>query len=375
MIMPMRIALLGMLALLAACGPLPRGAGLQREVLAVSGEEGVPPEFAVEAVIRENLPVFADWPAVGEEALSWIQRVDQPNTRILAPGDRISVTIWSTEENGLLTRNGERFTSLPEMQVSSSGSVFLPYIGTIRVSGMAPETARARIEEQYLSVTPSAQVQLEMVEGRANTVSLVSGVRAPGTYPMPDRDFTVMNLIALGGGIPAEFENPQIRLQRGTRLYGTSVQRLLDNPTLDTTLEGGDKVFVEEDERYFLSLGSAGSESLHPFPKAHVTALDALSIIGGVDDDRANPEGILVLRTYPASAVRPDRSGPDHERTVFTIDLTTADGLFSAGQFAIRPGDLVYVTESPLSNAQSIMNVLGAGLGIGRQVQIIATTN
>ncbi|WP_245544345.1 polysaccharide biosynthesis/export family protein [Oceanicola granulosus] len=373
--MPMRIALLGMLALLAACGPLPRGAGLQREVLAVSGEEGVPPEFAVEAVIRENLPVFADWPAVGEEALSWIQRVDQPNTRILAPGDRISVTIWSTEENGLLTRNGERFTSLPEMQVSSSGSVFLPYIGTIRVSGMAPETARARIEEQYLSVTPSAQVQLEMVEGRANTVSLVSGVRAPGTYPMPDRDFTVMNLIALGGGIPAEFENPQIRLQRGTRLYGTSVQRLLDNPTLDTTLEGGDKVFVEEDERYFLSLGSAGSESLHPFPKAHVTALDALSIIGGVDDDRANPEGILVLRTYPASAVRPDRSGPDHERTVFTIDLTTADGLFSAGQFAIRPGDLVYVTESPLSNAQSIMNVLGAGLGIGRQVQIIATTN
>jgi len=360
------LALLG-LAALSACTTLPRGAGLQREVLAVgrdvrSGE--TLPEFAVEPITGETLAVYAAWPSVGEDGLSWITRVDQPDNRIISAGDTLSITIWSTEDNGLLTQDGQRFVTLPDMQVSASGSVFLPYIGTVPVTGMAPETARARIEERYLSVTPSAQVQLGMAEGRSNTVSLVSGVARPGSYPLPDQDFTVMGLIADGGGVAGGFENPQVRLQRGGRLFGTSVGRLLDEPALDTTLTGGDKVYVEEDERTFLSLGAAGSEAIHRFPKDHVTALDALSIIGGVEDNRADARGILILRQYPAGAVTPDRSGPDHPRTVFTVNLTTADGLFSAGRFRIRPGDLVYVTESPLTSARTIVGVLGASLGV-----------
>ncbi|QQA45086.1 polysaccharide biosynthesis/export family protein [Pelagovum pacificum] len=370
-----RIVLLGLMTLLAACESAPRGAGLQREVLAASGEtteDGtVIPEFAVEQVTRDTVAAFASWPAVGENRLGWLNRVDQPNTRIIAPGDLVSVTIWSTEDNGLLTAVGERFVTLPEMRVSSSGTVFLPYIGTIRIAGMAPETARARIEEQYFVVTPSAQVQLSMAEGRANTVSLVSGVSRPGSYPLPDQDYTVMNLIADGGGVPPGTNNPQIRLQRGSDIYGTSVSRLLDSPSLDTTLRGGDKVYVEEDDRYFLSLGAAGREALHDFPKDVVTATDALSIIGGVQENRADARGILVLRHYPAEAVRTDRTGPSHTRTVFTIDLTSADGLFSAGQFQIRPGDLVYVTESPLISTSSIFDIFGTAIGVARNTDLL----
>ncbi len=358
---------LALVASLSACTTLPRGAGLQSEILGVSHALGMAdetPDFAVETVTRDNLAAFAAWPRVGEDRLSWIERVDQPNNRIIAPGDLLSITIWSTEDNGLLTTAGQRFVNLPEMRVSASGTVFLPYIGTLRVAGMAPETARARIEDQYLIVTPSAQVQLEMQEGRQNTVSLVSGVLRPGSYPLPDRDFTVMALIAEGGGIAANLDNPQVRLQRGDRLFGISVDRLLDTPRLDTTLRGGDKVFVEEDERYFLSLGAAGSESLHPFPKDHVTALDAMSIIGGLNDSSADPQGILILRRYAPADVRPDGTGPRHERTVFTIDLTSADGLFSAGQFHIQSGDLVYASESPLTSARTIIGVLATSLGV-----------
>lgn len=361
------LALLGLPLLLAACDSLPRGAGLTREVLAVSDEVAsgeALPEFAVEPVTRDSLAVYAAWPAVNESTLGWITRVDQPDTRIIARGDKLTVTIWSTEDNGLLTANGQRYVTLPEMQVSASGDIFLPYIGSVRVAGMAPETARARIEERYLSVTPSAQVQLQMAEGRANTVSLVSGVSRPGTYPLPDRDFTVMGLIAEGGGVANGLTNPQIRLARGGHLYGTSVARLLDQPALDTTLVGGDKIHVEEDDRYFLSLGAAGREAIHPFPKDIVTAVDALSIIGGVADARADARGILVLRHYPEAAVTLDLSGPNHARTVFTIDLTSADGLFSAGQFRIRPGDLIYVTESPISSARTIVGIMGGTLGL-----------
>lgn len=59
------------------------------------------------------------------------------------------------------------------------------------------------------------------------------------------------------------------------------------------------------------------------------------------------------------AAVTPDRSGPDQPRTVFTLDLTSADGLFSAGQFLIQPDDLIYVSESPVTAAHSILSILG----------------
>lgn len=365
------IVLTTLALLLAGCDSLPRGAGLQSEVLAQRHDrgQGEIPDFAVEPVTRDRLALYAGWPAPNEEPMRWIERVDQPDTRIIAPGDTVAVTIWTTEENGLLTIPGQRFVTLPEIRVSSSGEIFLPYVGDMRVSGMSPERARTAIEEQYLDVSPSAQVQLSMTEGRQNTVSLVGGVRTPGSYPLPDRDYTVMDLISAGGGVAAPLQNPQIRLQRDGEIYGTSVNRLMEHPRLDTTLVGGDKIYVEADDRTFLSLGAAGSEAVHPFPEDEVTALEALSLIGGVAENRADAEGILILRRYPVAMVGPE--GPTHPRTVFTIDLTSADGLFSAGQFLIHPGDLVYVTESPVTAAQTIFGLIGSSFGLARQVSVV----
>jgi polysaccharide export outer membrane protein len=350
---------------------LPRGAGLQSEVLAVArNDDGTQaaPDFAVETVTRANLATFVHWPDIVTTSLPWIGRVDQPNTRTITDGDTLSITIWNTEENGLLTAPGQRFVTLPDMRVSPSGTVFLPYIGAQRVRGMAPERARAFIEEKYVDVTPSAQVQLELIEGRARAVSLIGGVRAPGSYTLPDNDFTLLQLLADGGGIDGSLGNPQVRLHRSGRIFGISAARLLDRPDLDTTLQGGDKVYIEPDSRQFLSLGAAGTEAVHPFPEDHVTAREALSIIGGVADTRANAQGILILRRYRVADVTADRSGPDHPRTVFTLDLTSADGLFSADQFELQSGDLVYVTESPVTAVQSIFSLIGGSLSLSNQL-------
>lgn len=352
---------------LTACDLIPRGAGLQSEVLAAErNEDGeAVTQFAVEPVTQENLATFIRWPAADPSHYHWINRVDQPNNRIIRAGDSIDVTVWTTEaDGGLLTSPGQRSVEMSDLRVSSSGSVFLPYVGNIRVAGNSPERARERIEEEYSESLPSVQIQLSLTEGTQQTVSLVSGVSGPGTYPLPDNDFTILQLLAEGGGIATTLANPQVRLQRNGRIYGVSAARLLDEPRLNTTLTGGDRVYVESDERTFLSLGAAGTEAVHTFHQDHVTALEALSIIGGVSEDRADAKGVLILRRYPTSAVTHDRSGPDHPRTVFTIDLTAADGLFSAGQFEIQPNDLIYVSESPVTAAQSIFSIFGATIGL-----------
>jgi polysaccharide export outer membrane protein len=361
----LRIGLLCATIFLTACGNLPRGAGLQNEVLKVKqDEEYIADSFAVAEVTRAMLPVYAEWPRVNDYHYSWIKRQKQPANRIIAPGDTVSVVIWANEENGLLTSGAERSVAMPDLRVSSGGRIFLPYIDEVKISGMSPEHAREVIQEKYETVTPAAQVQLSLVEGRAREVSLVGGVGSPGTFPLPDQDYTVLSLLSAGGGVDDGLENPQIRLHRSGKIYGTSVSRLYDTPSLDTTLRGGDKVIVQGDSRYFLSLGATGTEARHVFPKDHLTAIEAMSIIGGVSDSRADPKGILVLRQYPAKYVDPLKAGPPNARMVFTIDLTTADGLFSAGQFRIQPGDLVYGTESPVTQARTIFGLIGSAFGV-----------
>lgn len=355
---------------LAGCN-LPRGAAFESEILRGGAEDGAEDgtarDFAVEPVTREALPRIAAWPHAGVEQLGWIGHQDGPPNRIIAAGDVLALTLWSAEENSLLTQPGQRATTMQGVTVSSTGEVFMPYLGNIKVAGMSPDRARETIETRFVEIAPSAQVQLEVVESRGSLVSLVGGVTRPGSYPMRDQSYTVLSLIAEGGGVPPDLINPQIRLIRGDAIYGTSVERLFEDPAYDTTLRGGDKVIVEPDDRYFLSLGAAGTESLHPFPRDELSALEAVSIMGGVADARGNPRGILVLRDYPASEVRTDGSGPSHERVVFTLDLTSADGLFSAGEFRIQPGDLVYATESPVTTAQTIFSVLGGSLSVVRQ--------
>jgi polysaccharide biosynthesis/export protein len=136
------------------------------------------------------------------------------------------------------------------------------------------------------------------------------------------------------------------------------------NPSMDTTLRGGDKVIVREDSRSFLALGAAGSEKTHFFEKDRISALDAMAMMGGVSDTRGNPSGILVLRRYASKAVRNDGKGPSNTRAVFVLDLTSADGLFSAGEFEINPNDVVLATESPVNSVQTVFRLIGSAFAI-----------
>jgi polysaccharide export outer membrane protein len=56
---------------------------------------------------------------------------------------------------------------------------------------------------------------------------------------------------------------------------------------------------------------------------------------------------------------------------VFTIDLTTADGLFSARQFEVQSGDLVYVAESPLTAANSVVGIIASAFSAWRQADLV----
>ncbi len=345
-----------------ACGSLPRGAAIQAEV--VKGADQPEADFAVYLVSKAFLPSVSEWPRTGEHHYSWLSHSHGSDAQIIRSGDTLNVVIWDSAENSLLLAPGERSTNLSNLRVSETGSIFVPYVGKVRVADRTPDSARMLLQRQLETVAPGAQVQLSMAEGRTNSVDMVGGVRTPGNLAMPDQNFSVLAAISAAGGANAGLTNPQVKLIRGHKTYRTSLNRLFNNPKLDTRLRGGDRLIIEKDARYFLSLGAAGSESQFDFNRDTVSALDALSIIGGVNDARANPKGVLILREYPASALTSGQRGPRQQRVVFTIDLTTSDGLFSARNFDINSGDLVLATESPVSSAHVIVGLVGSAFGL-----------
>lgn len=360
------LAVLAAIALLSGCD-LPQGTGREDQILSGSGDPDSP--FAVEPVTRDSLPYIRQWPLRGTSTGSgWIGNSRGPSGQIIAAGDRLDVMIWDNEESSLLKNPDQKAVPLEGLVVSQSGTIFLPYISEIYVAKMTPEQARQAIQDKLVSIAPSVQVQLVQSSGKQNSVDVVSGVTKPGAYALMDRNTTVLSVLAESGGVSSAIENPQVRLVRDGRLYGISFSRLLATPSMDTTLHGGDKIYVEDDQRHFLAIGASGARARVQFPDDRLNALDAIGLSGGLDSTRANPAAIFILRTYSAKDVRPDQSGPPKQDVIFTFDLTKGDGLFSAGQFEVENDDVVVVSESPVTAARTITALLAGLLAVNAAV-------
>lgn len=361
-----------MLAVAASGCALPRGAAMQSEILKNASDKT--PEFSHYPVDSKLLAELPNWPAGKAAAAkrSWIKGGSGGAGQVLAAGDTVTLAIWEGGQNKLLTSEGAPTTQIAPTTVSNSGQIFVPYVGAVKVSGLSVEAAREKVQQSVTALIPEAQVQLAATPGKGNAVSLIGGVSNPGTIPLIDRSLTVLGAISEAGGVQGSIENPQLRLYRGGKVYETSLARVLDDPALDAGLRPGDKLMVLKDDRSFLALGASGVEKIIPFPKDHVNALEAVTLAGGINDIRANPKGVLILREYPASAVRADAAqGPQNARVVFSMDLTTSEGLFSAQNFEVQSNDLVLATESALVNTRTILGLFGSTLGLARTADSI----
>lgn len=354
----------------SACS-LPRGAAIQSEVLDEQADEN--PTFQVVEVTRTTIPEILSWPASGWHGhYHWPNTASGSNSSLIRTGDQINVTIWDSQENSLLTNPGERFTKIEGMEVDTNGSIFLPYINKVGVRGLTPAGARSKIQQRLEPIVPSAQVQVSLQQGRDHSIDVVGGVNKPGSYPMPSRNYKVLNLLADAGGIPTDMRNPRVRLLRGSETYEISSEKLFADGSKNALLRPRDTLVIEEDDSSFVAFGASGKEDLIYFPKDDVSTLEALSLMGGLRDGRADPQGVLVLREYSTADLSASNSGPDLQQVVFTFDLTNADGLFAARKFRINPDDTVLATESPIANLRTVLELIGAVVGVSAQTANLA---
>lgn len=361
----MRVLPFALMFVLSACA-LPRGAATQNEL--TNEDSAAVAQVSVVQVSRDKLPEIRLWSKGVGDATRW-PKGKSTGRRGIAPHDTVDIVVWDNDSNSLLATTGQKSVTLDKVHVSPGGQIFLPYVGAVRIAGMTAESARLKVQEAFETIVPSAQVQLKWNFGSRNSVDLVSGVRSPGTYPMGFDTLTVLDALSIGGGVSEGLRNPRVRLQRGSKSYSISLSHLYDAPNHNIALLGNDKLFIEDDRRAFVALGAQSSEKLVNFEKDSVSALEAVSIAGGLSPNRADAKGLLVLRSFPKYATQRRSYTPEFSRVVFVFDLTSGDGLFSAQEFQILPGDVVYASESPLVRWNTPLQLLNRLLSITRNVQ------
>jgi polysaccharide export outer membrane protein len=113
---------------------------------------------------------------------------------ILGPGDLIDVTVFE------LMAPGTPYVA--HQRISQSGQMTFPYIGGVKAAGLTTrgleEKLADMLEPDYIQ---SPQVSVFVSEYRNLNVAVLNGVYRPALYPMTKQDMSLLELVALSGGV------------------------------------------------------------------------------------------------------------------------------------------------------------------------------
>lgn len=113
---------------------------------------------------------------------------------ILGPGDLVDVTVFELMAPGV--------PYVTRLRISQSGQISFPYIGAVRCVGLTTRGLEEKLADllspDYLA---NPQISVFVSEYRNLNVSVLNGVARPGLYPMTKQDMSLLELVAMSGGV------------------------------------------------------------------------------------------------------------------------------------------------------------------------------
>lgn len=146
------------------------------------------------------------------------------DARFVQPGDKIRVHLWQDPELS------------GEFAVDESGYVSLPLVGLRRVIGRPGDEVKRQLVEEFGRQLRNQAAQITILR----RVRVLGAVGQPGLY-FADGTMTLGDVVAEAGGVDPEGDEDDIRVQRGSRVFRTS----LDRGLAEFPVESGDVVTVQ----------------------------------------------------------------------------------------------------------------------------------
>ncbi len=303
------------------------------------------------SVIAYRTPALVDQTRTTTSSLSAGAKV------AVAPGDVLRVRIFEAYEGNIFPTIQRPGADLGAQRVGEDGTITVPYVGTVRVAGLDLNQIEQRIAAQVASKAQDPQVIVEFAADRTHTVMISGDVKSPGRMSILEGLRTVVDVVNRAGGLTGGKDGmaPASQFEVVVRRNGQVILTAQYSDLLagaDIPVQKGDEIIVRPNSQVYTVLGAVHKAGNVEIMKTNLTLLEALGNVGGLSDERANKTGVFVFRLGEV------KSDPAARARVFKLDLNQPVSIFVAQQFAVKPGDVVYVTNAPLHEYNKVLTAI-----------------
>lgn len=285
----------------------------------------------------------------------------------LGRGDVVQISVFEAPPAVLLASSrsagaadlslggGSGILNLPDQMVGSSGTVTVPFAGQIQVSGKTTAAVEQIIRSRLSKIANKPQVVVRLTQNQTNGVTVVADGRSV-RLPLTPKGERLLDVVPLAGDGKA-VKHTSVNLTRNGITRSVSLKELARNARNNVYLRNGDVVTVAQNPYRVTILGATNSNAALDFGDDGMTVAEAIGRVAGLNDYRADPGGVYVLRQNGGVS-----SDGLNKPTVYRLDLRKAGSMVLTQQFRLQDKDMVYVSNAPSIRLQKILGLFNASL-------------
>jgi len=270
--------------------------------------------------------------ALPPELLSYV-----PEPYRIGAGDTLYITVWDHPE--LTSPAGPQQQTLANGRlVRSDGTLFYPYVGELKVSGLTIEELRKAISSKLARYVEQPQVDVNIIGYGSQRITL------QGAFVKTDPQSITAIPVTLAQALGAATINTEqadlssLVLTRDGHDYRIDLDALGQNKsvTQDIYLKPGDRLYLPYNDRHEVYvIGEVNRPMPLAFKTTDLTLTQALGRAGGLNPTTSKGKAVYVIRGI---------ENLDQARgTVYQLDARSPDAFILADQFKVKPGDVVFV--------------------------------
>jgi polysaccharide export outer membrane protein len=274
--------------------------------------------------------------------------------------DVLSIVVWDHPNlTNPIINDGVHASKSVQTNISTSvgitvdhnGNIFYPYIGEINVLGLTIPEVRALITKKLGIFLRNPQINVLVNEFNSQKIAVVGTVVTPKVISITNTPLTVLNAITLTGGPIRCGVNQSnnvnetecsdltsVTVKRGNKIVNVDLTSLESpNGTSENwILMDGDVVNVPSNiKSQVFVIGAINAPGPYNIPNGILSLRDVIGVAKGFSN-QSLPDYTYIIRDF------------NGEPEVYSINLRSPDSLLLAGQFNLKPKDIVYASKSKL---------------------------
>ncbi|HQR04684.1 MAG: polysaccharide export protein [Proteobacteria bacterium] len=295
---------------------------------------------------------------------------------VVGAGDVLEVSVWEAPPAALFgtvvfdPRLGPattHVTALPEQMVAADGTINIPFVGAVSVAGKSPQQVEAEIVRRLTGKANQPQVLIRVTRNATANVTVIGEVGQSLRMPLSARGERLLDAIAAAGGVRQPVVKMTIQLSRGGQVLSMPLDAVIRDPKQNVILAPGDVVTALFQPLSFTVLGATGRNEEINYEAQGITLAQALGRIGGLQDARADSQGVFIFRFEDPSALGGEAKSLPHTPegkvpVVYRVDMKDPRTFLIAQNFPVRDKDVLYVANAPSAELQKFLSILTSSI-------------